>query len=129
MAPFAAWARCGTAVLLLVTACKAPVATPYPTYTPLPTYTPYPPPVVTLHIVDDFFQESDIVVVKGTVVTWRNDGESPHSATGVGGSSEHWDTGLVLPGQQVAHAFTAAGLFGYFCKVHEYMNGTVRVIG
>ena len=114
---------------VLATACGVATPTPYPTYTPLPTYTPYPPPAVTLHIVDDFFQESDIVVVKGTIVTWRNDGEQPHSATSAPGAVEAWDTGILTHGQQRSQTFASAGVFPYFCKAHEYMNGTIRVIG
>ena len=131
MRPFIAfvWAVTG-----LLSACAPgsvapyPTYTPAPTYTPLPTYTPYPPPTVTLKIVDDFFQESDIVVVKGTRVTWVNDGENPHSATSLSGAPVLWDTGLLTLGQKGTHTFSRAGTFLYFCKVHEYMNGTVRVV-
>lgn len=95
---------------------------------PLPTYTPYPAPRVTLHIVDDFFQESDIVVVKGTVVTWLNQGESPHSATAALGSRISWDTGLLKTGERGTKTFSEAGIFAYVCSVHDYMNATIRVI-
>lgn len=125
-----------TAVTLcLATACSStprathyPTYTPLPTYTPAPTYTPYPPPRVTLHIADDFFQESEIAVVKGTVVMWVNDGENEHTVTSAAGAVERWDTGELKPGQRGSHAFSRAGLFAYFCQVHEYMTASIRVV-
>ena len=83
---------------------------------------------MTLRIVDDFFQESEIVVVRGTRVTWINDGENLHTVTSGSVSADVWDSGLLKTGQQSAHTFTTNGQFAYLCKVHEFMNGTVRVI-
>lgn len=124
--------------VLLLAACSAaapgahqipyPTYTPNPTYTPFPTYTPYPAPKVTLSIVDDFFQEGDIVVVRGTVVTWMNDGESPHSATSTKDGAERFDTGILKPGKSGGHTFSQPGSFLYTCIVHEYMTGSIRVL-
>ena len=117
----------GLALLLIATgACSAPPA-PLPTYTPYPTYTPSVP-MVMLHIADDFFQESELVVVRGTRVTWVNQGANPHSVTSGSTSAEHWDTGLLAPGQAGQRVFSTIGQFSYYCKVHEFMNATIRVI-
>ncbi|MSQ21909.1 MAG: hypothetical protein EXR53_01195 [Dehalococcoidia bacterium] len=114
---------------LLIVSCREGkyTPTPYPTYTPLPTYTPYPSPIVSLTIVDDFFQDSAIVVVKGTKVVWVNAGENVHSAT-YQQDGEQWDTGLLMPGQSGVHVFNKTGNYFYFCKVHEYMIGSIRVL-
>ncbi len=124
-------------VAALAVACSGSVAstytpyptyTPQPTYTPVPTYTPYPAPVVTLRIVDDFFQEADIVVVRGTTVTWANEGEAPHTSSSARDSREQWDTGYLMPGQKASHTFNQPGMFFYYCRVHEYMTATIRVL-
>ncbi len=79
-------------------------------------------------IVDDFFQESAIVVVNGTNVMWVNAGEHVHSATHLE-DGEEWDTGLLAPGQSADHTFTQPGLYFYVCIVHEYMTASIRVLG
>ena len=120
--------------LLLVSACSAgtapssPTQTPYPTYTPQPTYTPYPAPAVTLTLVDDFFQESHIVVVRGTRVVWVNEGDNPHTSTSASGSADQWDTGMLQNGERGDHVFLTSGLFLYFCRVHEHMTASIRVL-
>ncbi len=83
--------------------------------------------MVALRIVDDFFQESSIVVVQGTRVVWVNDGSEVHSATSMN-AADSWDTGILKSGQSGGHTFSLPGSYFYTCKVHEYMTASIRVL-
>ena len=77
--------------------------------------------------IEDFkFLPSTITVHVGDTVTWTNKGRTPHSATAKGGS---FDTGVFPPGTSRSQSFSKAGTFSYFCSVHPFMHGTVRVVG
>jgi LPXTG-motif cell wall-anchored protein len=77
-------------------------------------------------IMDFKFLPSAITVHVGDTVTWTNKGRTPHSATAKGGS---FDTGVFPPGTSRSQSFSKAGTFSYFCSVHPFMHGTVRVVG
>ncbi len=74
---------------------------------------------------DNFFSPRTVSIAVGDTVTWRNDGQAPHSATADNGS---FDTGVFNAGQSRSHTFSSAGTFSYFCTVHgAAQSGTVRV--
>ena len=59
-------------------------------------------------------------------MSWKNQGEAPHTATADDGS---FDTGVFGPGASRSHTFNRQGTFSYFCTVHgQAQSGTVRVL-
>jgi plastocyanin len=78
----------------------------------------------TVSMIEDEFLPPELVVAPGTEVTWRNDGEVPHTATAVDGS---FDSGLVASGEVFTFRFEAEGTFDYTCILHPGMEGTVVV--
>ena len=75
-------------------------------------------------MVDFAFSPASVTVDVGDSVTWSNDGEEPHTATGSG-----FDTGTVAPGASASATFSTAGSFSYICEIHPFMKGTVVVDG
>jgi plastocyanin len=74
--------------------------------------------------IQDFsFGPSSVTVHAGDTVTWSNQGQAPHTATGSG-----FDTGTLNHGQSGSHTFTTAGTFSYHCTIHPFMKGTVTVL-
>ena len=78
----------------------------------------------TVHIKNFMFVPATRTVAPGTVVTFINDDQEPHTVTATNHSfdSEGLDTN-----QKWAHAFAKSGTFAYFCEMHPYMHGTVIV--
>jgi plastocyanin len=70
------------------------------------------------------FDPDEIIVTKGSTVTWTNDDDTGHTVSFVDNSS---DSGLITPGQTTAHEFKAVGTFAYYCKYHSQMKGSVTV--
>jgi plastocyanin len=79
----------------------------------------------TVSMEDFFFSPASVTVHVGDLVTWRNTGKEPHTATADDGS---FDTGTVTAGGSASHMFTSAGTFTYVCTIHPNMKGTVRVL-
>jgi plastocyanin len=75
--------------------------------------------------IDNFaFKPNALSVASGTMVSWINRDDIPHS--------------IVIPALQVHshpldtdqmfdHRFAAAGMYEYFCGLHPHMKGTVTV--
>jgi plastocyanin len=99
---------------------------------PVPPVPPRPA-VATAHvsIVDFGFSPATITVTAGTTVIWTDTGASIHSVTSDSGafdSSPTCPTGpCINPGSSFSHLFAQAGQFGYHCRVHSFMTGTVIV--
>ena len=70
----------------------------------------------------DAFQPGTITIQPGESVTWTNDDDKPHTATG-----SDWDTGTIDPGTSSTITFTDAGTFAYSCRFHPEMTGTITV--
>ncbi len=95
------------------------------------------PSSATVRVDDIFFSPANVTIARGGTVTWRWDGDLPHSTTsgtgsGPGGASNgNWDSGIRTGGPDFSHGatFAAAGTYSYFCKVHAGMAGTVTVVG
>ena len=60
----------------------------------------------------------------GHDVIWTNQGGARHSATADAGG---FDTDILKRGESGQIKFTERGTFGYHCKVHPNMKGTVVV--
>ena len=78
----------------------------------------------TVHIKNFMFVPATLTVAPGTVVTFINDDQEPHTVTATDKSfdSEGLDTN-----QKYTHAFAKAGTYQIFCEVHPYMHGTIVV--
>ena len=68
------------------------------------------------------FLPAVITISKGETVTWINQDNIPHTATGGG-----FDSGYMGPGATFKLTFYNAGTFDYICTYHPYMNGSVAV--
>jgi plastocyanin len=78
----------------------------------------------TLSIGDGAFVPSALTVNVGDTVTWTNEDDSPHTVT----SGGPFDSGNLDPGQSFSFTFTDPGTYGYACRYHDDMVGTVTVI-
>ena len=64
-----------------------------------------------------------------TPIAWINNDSVAHSVTSgdpVTGPGE-FDSGMLLPGQRFEYSFNKKGDFTYYCSLHPYMQGMVRV--
>ena len=69
-------------------------------------------------------------IAVGGIVTWSNDDTAAHTVTSgspTGGPSGVFDSSLVMGGSTFQHTFDKAGTYDYFCMVHPWMVGTVKV--
>jgi plastocyanin len=92
-----------------------------PATTPAPA-TPVAKASVTVSMVDYSFSPAGVTVAPGDTVTWVNNGQEDHTATGSG-----FDTGIVAPGASGSASFASPGSFPYVCSLHPNMKGTVTV--
>ena len=76
----------------------------------------------TVTAVDNEFQPATVTIDAGDTVTWVNNGNAPHDATGNG-----WRTELLLSGESGSVTFDEAGSYDYICSIHPEMTGTVVV--
>ena len=72
------------------------------------------------------FSPAEIMVMRGTQVTWTNNDAAPHGLTHKDGAP---GKGVLLPGEAVSRVYDTPGTFDYVCSVHPYMTGRVVVTG
>jgi len=72
------------------------------------------------------FKPAHITIKQGTKVTWINKDTAPHTATANNGRSFH--SPVLHKGQSYSHTFKTVGKWGYYCKLHPDMRGSVTVI-
>ncbi len=80
--------------------------------------------------IDTFQFGPDVLeVAVGTEVTWTNEDDIEHTVTsGTPDSPDGtFDGELDGPGARFTFAFEDAGVFAYFCDVHQGMRGEIRV--
>ena len=71
-----------------------------------------------------------VTITTGERVTWSNDDTSAHtvtSGTAVDGPDGVFDSSLFMAGNTFSHTFDSPGTFDYFCMVHPWMVGTIKV--
>jgi plastocyanin len=73
-----------------------------------------------VRIVDFRFEPTVLKVSRGTVVTWTNYDDAPHTATE---DSKAWDTGMLNKGNSAAITFDKAGEYGYYCPCTRQWPG------
>lgn len=79
---------------------------------------------VVIDIIDFKYRPADISVPRGAEVTWVNDDKAPHTATE---RNSQWDTGVLSEGEGVLIRFSRPGTYEYYCTIHPYMTGKIRV--
>jgi len=81
-------------------------------------------------VIDDAFSPQSLTVQAGTMVMWRNNGNSQHTVTSgdPNNAGGVFDSGLLGNGATFQHMFNDKGTFPYFCRVHgSIMSGTIVV--
>lgn len=80
---------------------------------------------VPVDIRDFAYSPNPIEIAAGDTVTWTNQDEVPHTATGE--DRDVLQSGTISPGASFSQVFPEAGEFGYFCEFHPNMTGTIVV--
>ena len=80
---------------------------------------------VPVDIRDFAYSPNPIEIAAGDMVTWTNQDEVPHTATGE--DRDVLQSGTISPGASFSQSFPEAGEFGYFCEFHPNMTGTIVV--
>jgi plastocyanin len=78
-----------------------------------------------VEIKDFAFNPPEITVPVGGSVTWTNQDNVPHTATGL--DREALQSGAIAFSDSFTQAFDAAGTFEYFCEFHPNMKGSIVV--
>ena len=79
---------------------------------------------------DECYLPHTIEVGPGTTVTWNNDDTLPHTVTAgsaTEGPTGEFDSSLFLAGDSFEHTFEEVGEYPYYCIVHPWMEGVVKV--
>ena len=82
------------------------------------------PTAVTVDIARFTFTPEVLNVPVGTIVTWVNHDESPHTATADDGA---FDTGSLRQGERASVTFDAPGAHRYACAYHPGITATIVV--
>jgi plastocyanin len=78
-------------------------------------------------VIDNFmFGPSTLTVSAGTVVTWLNKDDDPHTVIGTDSESPIRSRPLDS-GEHYSITLTKPGTYRYFCSLHPHMTGTVIV--
>jgi amicyanin len=74
------------------------------------------------------FGPESITVKVGTMVTWTNGDEDPHTVTSQDKAGP-LKSATLNKGDTYQYTFTTAGTYAYLCTIHPFMTGTVVVTG
>jgi plastocyanin len=83
-----------------------------------------PAATLTVDVGDEAFEPKSITVQPGTMVTWVNRGQHPHT---VSFPDVNRDSGELPPGGVFQAIFPTAGTYNYHCRLHPNLTGTVVV--
>ena len=84
----------------------------------------------TVAIRDFEFGPPAVTVKAGARITFVNRDKAPHTAqTDLGSRAAEFDTGRLERGDRRTVALRDPGRFSYFCALHPFMKGTVKVVG
>lgn len=76
------------------------------------------------------FVPSSVSIKKGDTVVWTNKDTAAHTVTSgspANGPSGTFDSSLLIGGNSFEHTFDSIGSVDYFCMVHPWMTGNVKV--
>ena len=71
------------------------------------------------------FSPAAVTVPAGSMVTWTNKEDAPHTITSKGTGSLRSKN--LKKGDSYTYMFMTPGVFSYYCTVHPNMMGTVTV--
>ena len=74
-------------------------------------------------IVEFLYEPEEVTVAAGTTVTWTNQDKAPHTSTA---RDDSFDTGTLKKGDSGEIVLDTPGTYEYFCRFHQFMNGTHR---
>ena len=87
-----------------------------------------------------WYDPPEIVIKAGDTITWTNDDQEGHTVTsGVGSGRFGWmskdfgkpdglfDSQRFMPGESWTYTFEEEGSFQYFCTIHPWMEGVIKV--
>jgi len=114
-------------IVLLILSCMAAGCSSYQTPS-----APAAPPASTgggntIAIKNFAFDPSMLTVKTGTVVTWVNQDEAPHTIASDKGSPAAVFSDSLSTGASYTFTFTQPGTYAYHCSIHPSMRGTVTV--
>jgi plastocyanin len=78
-----------------------------------------------VEIKDFAYNPPEIAVPIGGSVTWTNQDNAPHTATGL--DREALQSGAIAFSESFTQAFDTAGTYEYFCEFHPNMKGSIVV--
>lgn len=81
----------------------------------------------TVDIVKEIYEPASLKVAPGTRVVWKNHDEDEHTVTSKPDAAQVLDSPTINGGETFEFTFAEKGMYAYFCKIHDYMNGTVVV--
>jgi plastocyanin len=81
---------------------------------------------VTVKIENFAFMPKELDVAVGTIVTWQNADDVPHTATSKD-DPQVFDSGPLDTDDKFSFTFSKPGKYTYYCKVHPHMTGVVVV--
>lgn len=82
-----------------------------------------------VEIADFAFDPAETEVAAGETVTFTNADDVAHTATAKEGDPTTFDTKEIEAGGSKEITFDEAGDYEYYCSIHEYMKGTIHVVG
>lgn len=80
----------------------------------------------TVTISDFSFAPQSVTVAAGTVVTWVNHDDEPHTVVSAD-SPTLFKSGALDTNDTFTYTFDKPGTYQYFCSIHPHMTGTVVV--
>jgi plastocyanin len=91
-----------------------------------PTSRPASQAAINVKIENFAFVPKDIQIAVGTVVTWQNADDVPHTATSED-DPQTFDSGPLDTDDKYSFTFSKPGKYTYYCKVHPHMTGVITV--
>lgn len=82
------------------------------------------PPSAAVEIGNFTFKNPVLTVKAGTIVTWTNGDDIPHTIVSKDGV---FKSKVLDSGDKYSFTFSKPGQFGYYCSIHPHMTGTVIV--
>jgi plastocyanin len=84
------------------------------------------PQVVTIEIHNFAFQPATMTVHPGDTVEWKNEDNTPHTATAKT-PNPGFDSGAIRSEGQWRYDAREKGTYNYICTIHPYMKGQLIV--
>lgn len=107
----------------LIGALLSFAATPDPTAAPPPARGT---PAARIVIGNFTFEPKELNVRVGTVLSWLNEDDAPHTVIGADRGSPIQSPPLDT-GERYSVTLTTPGTYAYFCSLHPHMTGTITV--